>query len=63
MVPPGGSAEAGKALCGACPARPRCLDWALAKGEQSGIWGGTTPEERAEIVRQRRRDARRGAVA
>lgn len=59
----GGSADAGKALCRACPARRRCLDWALAKGEPGGTWGGTTPEERTEILRQRRRDARRGAVA
>lgn len=59
----GESAEAGKALCAACSARARCLDWALAKGEQLGTWGGTTPDERTEILRQRRRDARRGAVA
>jgi WhiB family redox-sensing transcriptional regulator len=59
----GESAEAGKALCRACPARRSCLDWALAKGEPDGIWGGTTPQERAVILRLRRRDARRGAVA
>jgi len=58
----GQSPEAGKALCGACPAQARCLDWALAKGELLGIWGGTTPDERAEILRQRR-DAGQGAVA
>ena len=58
-----GSPDVGKALCRACPAKARCLDWALAKGEQSGTWGGTTPDERTEILRQRRRDARRGAVA
>lgn len=59
----GESPEAGKALCKACPARPRCLDWALAKGEHLGTWGGTTPEERAEILRQRRQESSRGAVA
>ena len=58
----GESPEAGKALCRSCPAKARCLDWALAKGEWLGTWGATTPEERAEIFRQRR-DARRGAVA
>jgi hypothetical protein len=58
-----GSPDAGKALCRACPACPECLEWALAKGEQLGTWGGTTPEERTEILRQRRQDARRGAVA
>jgi WhiB family transcriptional regulator, redox-sensing transcriptional regulator len=57
------SSEAGKALCRTCPARARCLEWALDKGEQLGTWGGTTPDERAEILRQRRRDTRHGAVA
>jgi WhiB family redox-sensing transcriptional regulator len=59
----GESPEAGKALCRTCPAQARCLGWALAKGEQLGTWGGTTPEERAEILRQRRHGASRGAVA
>lgn len=58
----GQSAEPGKTLCGTCPAQPSCLGWALAKREQLGIWGGTTPDERAEILRQRQ-DARHGAVA
>jgi WhiB family redox-sensing transcriptional regulator len=59
----GKSPKAGKAACRACPARPECLEWALAKVEQLGTWGGTTPDERKEILQQRRRAARRGAVA
>jgi WhiB family redox-sensing transcriptional regulator len=59
----GKSPAAGKAACRACPARPGCLEWALAKGELAGTWGGTTPDERKEILRQRRRDARQGEVA
>jgi WhiB family redox-sensing transcriptional regulator len=59
----GESPKAGKALCGACPVQARCLEWALDKGEPLGTWGGTTPEERTDILRQRRRDARHGAVA
>lgn len=39
-------AERAKAACARCPARSRCLDWALTAGERSGIWGGTTPNER-----------------
>ena len=58
----GESPGTGKALCSACPALASCLDWALAKGEQSGIWGGATPDERAEILRQRRH-RKYGAVA
>jgi hypothetical protein len=41
----GKSPAAGKAACRACPARPGCLEWALAKGEQLGTWGGTTPAD------------------
>ena len=59
----GQAPDEGKALCRACPARARCLDWALAKGEQSGIWGGTTPDERADILRHRGHGTRHGAVA
>ena len=59
----GQSPKKGKALCSACPARSRCLDWALAKGEQHGTWGGTTPDERADILRQRRHGTKRAAVA
>jgi hypothetical protein len=59
----GESPATGKALCGTCPARAKCLDWALAKGEKVGTWGGTTPDERTDILSQRRRDATQGAVA
>jgi WhiB family redox-sensing transcriptional regulator len=59
----GQSPNEGKALCRACPARARCLDWALTKGEQSGTWGGVTADERAEILRKRRQATSRGAVA
>jgi WhiB family redox-sensing transcriptional regulator len=45
---------AAKAVCAACPARTRCLEWALEAGETDGVWGGTSPEERAVIRRERR---------
>jgi WhiB family transcriptional regulator, redox-sensing transcriptional regulator len=41
-----------KLACSQCPERAPCLAWALDKGEQEGIWGGTTPEERKAILRQ-----------
>jgi WhiB family redox-sensing transcriptional regulator len=44
---------AAKAVCAACPARVRCLEWALEAGETEGVWGGTTPQERAAIRRRR----------
>lgn len=42
-------AERAKAACFGCPVRSRCLDWALAAGERSGVWGGTTPNERHQL--------------
>jgi WhiB family redox-sensing transcriptional regulator len=51
-------AELAKAICQHCPARERCLDWALEANERHGVWGGTTPLERARM----RRDAK-GAQA
>lgn len=35
-----------KRICGSCPVRARCLDWALSNGVASGIWGGRTEAER-----------------
>jgi WhiB family redox-sensing transcriptional regulator len=39
------------ALCEGCPFREDCLDNALAFGEDAGIWGGTTPEQRRAMRR------------
>jgi WhiB family redox-sensing transcriptional regulator len=40
-----------KRICGTCPVRAACLDWALAHGTSSGVWGGTTEEERHALRR------------
>jgi WhiB family transcriptional regulator, redox-sensing transcriptional regulator len=39
-----------KAVCGTCPVVRDCLSWALDTAERWGVWGGTTPEERAELL-------------
>jgi WhiB family redox-sensing transcriptional regulator len=44
-------AEAAKAVCATCPVRPECLEWALATGQDSGVWGGTSEEERRALRR------------
>ena len=47
-------------ICGGCPVRQACLDFAMRTREPAGIWGGTTPEERIRVLRARhRRPARR----
>lgn len=38
-----------KRICQACPVQQRCLAWALELGIESGIWAGTTEDERRAI--------------
>ncbi|WP_347059660.1 WhiB family transcriptional regulator [Blastococcus sp. HT6-30] len=40
-------------ICGGCPAKVECLDYALAADERDGLWGGLTRAERVEVARQR----------
>ncbi|MGW4578289.1 WhiB family transcriptional regulator [Rhodococcus aetherivorans] len=35
-----------KALCRGCSVVDDCLAYALGTGQQHGVWGATTPEER-----------------
>ncbi len=46
-----------KNICGDCPVRLQCLEFALANRERDGIWGGATEKERRRIIRQRRKVA------
>jgi WhiB family redox-sensing transcriptional regulator len=55
----GGSTTIARLICGACPVRAQCLDYALSGadtwgGISTGIWGGTTPRERAAVRRARK---------
>jgi WhiB family redox-sensing transcriptional regulator len=47
--------ETAKAICGLCDVRPECLEWALATGQDSGVWGGLSEDERRALRRARRR--------
>lgn len=44
---------AAKLLCRSCPVMSMCLEWALASGEDSGVWGGKSEAERRSLKRQR----------
>lgn len=44
-----------KAVCRRCPVREQCLAAAMDGREKIGIWGGLTPEERANLRRRERR--------
>jgi WhiB family redox-sensing transcriptional regulator len=35
-----------KQVCRTCAVRKPCLEWALGRGEDAGVWGGTTDDER-----------------
>ncbi|GLH97367.1 WhiB family transcriptional regulator [Phytohabitans aurantiacus] len=41
------------ALCWRCPARRPCLAWALDTEQRHGVWGGTTPTDRAAMLTDR----------
>lgn len=53
----GGDNRAAKALCATCPARARCLDYALEHNEKFGIWGGLSERQRRALRQQQRRAA------
>jgi WhiB family transcriptional regulator, redox-sensing transcriptional regulator len=41
-----------KAVCQACDVQSTCLEYALITNQDSGIWGGTSEEERRALRRQ-----------
>jgi WhiB family redox-sensing transcriptional regulator len=48
------AAEA-KAACARCPVREACLNFALSAGQDYGIWGGLTEDERRNLRRRQQR--------
>ncbi|WP_129662255.1 WhiB family transcriptional regulator [Rothia uropygialis] len=45
----GGSTRDAKRVCSECPVSEACLDYALAKDERFGIWGGLSERERRRL--------------
>ena len=43
--------ENAKAVCRQCEAQTDCLEFAIATNQDSGIWGGTSEEERRKLRR------------
>ncbi len=41
--------EAAKSVCAVCAAQDACLEFALTTNQESGIWGGTSEEERRKL--------------
>ncbi|MEV0040093.1 WhiB family transcriptional regulator [Streptomyces sp. NPDC050804] len=48
--------EEAKAVCRRCPVMEQCLQWALEAGQNEGVWGGLSEDERRAL---KRRTARR----
>jgi WhiB family redox-sensing transcriptional regulator len=51
--------DAAKAICMQCEVRGQCLEWAMATGQDAGVWGGLSEEERRALRRTRGREAAR----
>ena len=45
--------ERAKEICGSCPVRKPCLDYALEIREPHGIWGGLNELERKALLARR----------
>lgn len=48
-------ASEAKAICAECPVLSECLEYAIRTNQDSGIWGGTTEEERISLRREFRK--------
>jgi WhiB family redox-sensing transcriptional regulator len=53
--------EEAKAVCRRCPVADTCLQWALDTGQDAGVWGGLSEDERRALKRRNGR-ARRAAA-
>jgi len=47
----GASSTRARTICSTCRVRPECLAFALADSELTGVWGGTTTQERKKLRR------------
>ena len=58
-VAPSGPAAAqlaqAKEVCRRCQVRGQCLEYALETGQDFGVWGGMSEDERRVLRRKRRR--------
>jgi WhiB family redox-sensing transcriptional regulator len=44
--------EEAKQVCQRCPVMEPCLSWALESGQDSGVWGGLSEDERRAMKRR-----------
>ena len=54
--------EQAKAVCRRCPVIQECLTWALESGQDAGVWGGLSEDERRALKRRNARARARMAL-
>ena len=54
--------EEAKAVCRRCPVKEQCLIWALETGQDHGVWGGMSEDERRSMRRRAARNRARTAA-
>ncbi|RCG18328.1 WhiB family transcriptional regulator [Sphaerisporangium album] len=54
--------EEAKQICRACPVVESCLKWAIESGQDAGVWGGLSEDERRALKRRTARARARAAV-
>jgi WhiB family transcriptional regulator, redox-sensing transcriptional regulator len=52
--------EEAKAVCRRCDVVDACLRWAIESGQDSGVWGGMSEDERRALKRRTARARRAG---
>ncbi|GAA1327919.1 transcription factor WhiB [Leucobacter komagatae] len=50
--------ERAKAVCARCPVTEMCLQYAMDTGQDSGVWGGLSEDERRALKRRAARARR-----
>ena len=50
-----------KTVCRRCPVVTECLTWALESGQDAGVWGGMSEDERRALKRRSRTRTARSA--
>ena len=50
--------EQAKSVCNRCSVVDTCLKWALESGQDAGVWGGLSEDERRALKRRTARQRR-----
>ena len=55
--------EEAKAVCRSCEVVDTCLKWAMESGQDAGVWGGLSEDERRALKRRNARSRARSRTA